>query len=158
MRTGWPCIFWLSWFFPCSYNPGCWWLLCCQCSCGPMLSFAASGPPGPLPQNCPQVETAQPVLLQGLVLPRWGTLHLSLLNFLRFLLDHSSCLPRSIWILALPFTSAYSLVPLFCVIFKFYKSALCHILQVTDENVKQIAGLTPVVFYLLPALRWRTTH
>lgn len=70
---------------------------------------------------------------QGFFLPRCRTLHLPLLNFIRFLLDHSSSLSRSLW-MVVPYLSVLFLPPSLMSSVKLM-SVLCHLLLVNDENV-----------------------
>lgn len=43
---------WISCLCLCSYSPGCWWPLCCQYVCTPVLVFSPAGPPRPFLQSC----------------------------------------------------------------------------------------------------------
>ena len=72
----------------------------------------------------------------GLFLPRCRTLHLLLLNFIRFVSAQLSGLSRSRWMAAQPSgVSANS--SQFCVISKLVEGTLCPFIQVIDEEVEQ---------------------
>lgn len=73
------------------------WFLCCQC----MLLAHGHLPPRPpqvlFSKACPQPIHPLLCYWKGLFLPRCRTLHLSLLNFIRFLLASSAHLNLSEW-------------------------------------------------------------
>lgn len=74
-----------------------------------LFSCCLPGSPGFFKQNCYQTDRAQTALLQKVIPPQTWTLPLSLLNFIRFLLAHSSAhlSPYERW----PYLAAYQLFP-----------------------------------------------
>lgn len=129
--------------------------ICCQDTLLPCAQLAVGPSWALFAKLLPRCPVSSLYCCQGLFLPRGRTGHLSLLNFMRFLLAHSSSLPGSLWMAALP--ASMSSTPLslgLSVDFVRVCSVFSSILLTETLNKTR---WSPEVFYSLLPSRWSTT-
>lgn len=129
-----------------------WWsgpLLLQQHTAGSYSACCSLWPPGLFQQNCPQLVYSQHVTLQEALLPMCRTLHLSLLNVIRFLLTPFL---QQVW---LPPPSTVSTVPLLLgVTCNLEERALHHLLQVIDRDAKQERYVCNICVSKIQVVHW----